>query len=67
LELVDASDMVPGLKFRRGVSNWIVSDKFGTMYKTFAEVPEKVHSLLRPSMFPPEAADAEKFHLVTPI
>ena len=64
VELVEASDMVPGLKFRRGVSNWIVSDKLGNLYKNFSEVPEKVHSLLRPSMFPPPKEESAKYNLV---
>lgn len=65
MELVEASDIVPGLKFRQGVSNWTVADKLGMLYKTFSEVPEKAHSLLRPSMFPPEPEDAAKYNLVS--
>ena len=65
VELVEASGMVPGLVFRQGVSNWIVSDKMGNHFKKFSEVPEKVHSLLRPSMFPPEPEEAAKFNLVS--
>ena len=64
VELVEASEMVPGLKFRRGVSNWIVSDKFGNLYKNFSEVPEKAHTLLRPSMFPPPKEESAKYNLV---
>jgi hypothetical protein len=64
VELVDASDMVPGLKFRQGVSNWAVSDKAGNIYRNWSEVPEKVYSLIRPSMFPPPPEDAAKLNLV---
>ena len=65
VELVEASDMVPGLKFRRGVTRWVVSDKIGNIYKHWSEVPEKIHSLIRPTMFPPPPEEAEQFHMVT--
>jgi len=56
--------MVPGLKFRRGVTKWVVSDKIGNIYKQWSEVPEKIHSLIRPTMFPPPPEEAEQFHMV---
>ena len=64
VELVDASDMVPGLKFRQGVSNWVVSDKVGNIYRKWSEVPEKIYSLIRPSMFPPPPEEAAQLNLV---
>ncbi len=64
VELVEASDMVPGLKFRQGITKWVVSDKIGNIYKQFSEVPEKIHSLIRPTMFPPPPEEAEQFHMV---
>ena len=64
VELVEASEMVPGLKFRRGVTKWVVADKLGSNYKTFEEVPEKAYSLIRPSMFTPPPEEAEQFHMV---
>lgn len=56
--------MVPGLKFRQGASSWVVSDKVGNIYRNWSEVPEKIYSLIRPSMFPPPPEEAAKLNLV---
>lgn len=63
LELVDASSLVPGLKFTPGLTHWEVAGKDLEFYKTFDEVPEKFHTIVRPQMFPPSADNATKFGL----
>lgn len=63
LELIDASDLVPGLKFTAGLSHWELSPKEIEFYKTFDEVPEKYHTIIRPQMFPPTAEEANKIGL----
>ncbi|GAB0089752.1 tRNA (cytosine(34)-C(5))-methyltransferase [Sergentomyia squamirostris] len=61
LELIDASDLVPGLKFSPGLKKWQLSSKDMNFYGEFSEVPEKYHTVLRPQMFPPE--DVDKYNL----
>ncbi|XP_055694832.1 tRNA (cytosine(34)-C(5))-methyltransferase [Lutzomyia longipalpis] len=61
LELIDASNLVPGLKFDPGMREWELATKEMDFYRNFTEVPEKYHTILRPQMFPPE--DVEQFHL----
>lgn len=63
LELIDASDLVPGLKFTSGLTYWELSAKEIEFYKTFDEVPEKYHTIIRPQMFPPTAEEAKKIGL----
>lgn len=63
LEIVDATELVPGLKHSPGINYWELSNKGIDFYKSFDEVPEKFHTIIRPQMFPPEAADAPNFHL----
>lgn len=63
LELIDASDLVPGLKFTPGLTYWELSAKEIEFYKTFDEVPEKYHTIIRPQMFPPTAEEAKKIGL----
>ncbi|XP_055715572.1 tRNA (cytosine(34)-C(5))-methyltransferase [Phlebotomus papatasi] len=54
LELIDASDLVPGLKFSPGMTKWELSSKDMEFYSDFSQVPEKYHTIIRPQMFPPE-------------
>ncbi|XP_059092655.1 tRNA (cytosine(34)-C(5))-methyltransferase-like isoform X2 [Tigriopus californicus] len=63
VELVDVSAEVPGLKFKPGLSQWVLADKENKFYAKFDEVPEVHHSLMRPSMFPPPVGEVEKLHL----
>lgn len=64
LELVDAKSFVPGLKYATGISYWELSDKeCKGFYKTFDEVPQEYHTIIRPQMFPPSKDDAPKFRL----
>ncbi|XP_059619990.1 tRNA (cytosine(34)-C(5))-methyltransferase [Phlebotomus argentipes] len=61
LELIDASNLVPGLKFTPGMRKWELAAKDMSFYADFQAVPEQYHTILRPQMFPPE--DVEKYNL----
>lgn len=63
LELEEVSEKLPGLKFSRGLSNWIVMNRELTIFKAPEDVPESLKSNLRPSLFPPKVEEADKFHL----
>lgn len=63
LEIIDGSHLVPGLKFSPGLSYWELCNKEINFYKTFDEVPDTYHTIIRPQMFPPDAANASKFNL----
>ncbi|XP_062139291.1 tRNA (cytosine(34)-C(5))-methyltransferase [Drosophila sulfurigaster albostrigata] len=53
LELVNASQLVPGLKYNPGMTDWQLATKeVDAVFKTFDEVPESLHTIIRPSMFP---------------
>lgn len=64
LELVDATELVPGLKYAKGISYWELTGKdCQDFYKTFDEVPDEFHNIIRPQMFPPSKEDAAKYSL----
>ena len=65
VEIIDASHLVPGLKFSRGINKWKIAGKEKDMiYEEFCEVPERFQTFIRPYMFSPkEGIDNEKFHL----
>ncbi|XP_054276416.1 tRNA (cytosine(34)-C(5))-methyltransferase-like isoform X2 [Macrosteles quadrilineatus] len=63
VELQDVSQSLPGLRHSPGVSHWVLASKETEIYKTFEEVPESLHNMIRPAMFPPKAEDADKYHL----
>lgn len=64
LEIVDASALVPGLKYSPGLTYWELAAKdLQQFYKSFDEVPEKYHTIIRPQMFPPSPEEASKFGL----
>ncbi|EDV92260.1 tRNA (cytosine(34)-C(5))-methyltransferase [Drosophila grimshawi] len=53
LQLVDASHLVPGLKYKPGMTDWKLATKeVDSVYTSFEEVPENLHTIIRPSMFP---------------
>ncbi|XP_059616800.1 tRNA (cytosine(34)-C(5))-methyltransferase-like, partial [Phlebotomus argentipes] len=54
LDLIDASSLVPGLKFSLGMQKWELAAKDMSFYADFQAVPEQYHIILRPQMFPPE-------------
>ncbi|ALC49271.1 Nsun2 [Drosophila busckii] len=58
LELVDAGHLVPGLKYKPGMTTWKLATKeVDTIFSNFDEVPESLHTIIRPAMFPLPAAD----------
>lgn len=57
LELVTATDMLPGLKSVPGMTYWEPGTKDMCFYKNFEEVPEKWRTIIRPPMFAPPADD----------
>lgn len=64
LELVDATELVPGLKHAPGISYWELADKnCDRFYKSFDEVPKEFHTQIRPQMFPPTEEEAAKYSL----
>lgn len=63
LKLVDASSLVPGLKFSPGKQNWLVGSRNLEFYKSFEEVDEKWQTTIRPQMFPPKPENLDKFDL----
>ncbi|CAH1236068.1 unnamed protein product [Diabrotica balteata] len=63
LELVDVSEVLPGLKYSPGMEDWLVSSRNLEFYETFEDVDEKWKTTIRPQMFPPKAEDREKFKL----
>lgn len=63
LEIMDASHLVPGLKFSPGLSYWELATKDMNFYKTFEEVPVTLHTMIRPQMFPPAPEEAAKYNL----
>lgn len=63
LEIVDASDLVPTLKYNPGMTSWLLASKEVDMYKSFDEVPEKLHTVIRPNMFPLPEEEIKKIGL----
>ena len=57
VSIEDATNLIPGLKFSKGLSKWKVGSKDGDIYSTWNEVAEKHQSQIRPNMFPSESAD----------
>lgn len=63
LEIVDASSLVPGLKYLPGMTSWVLASKDIECFKSWEDVPEKYHTIIRPQMFPPSAEDLPKYNL----
>ncbi|KRT82829.1 hypothetical protein AMK59_3058, partial [Oryctes borbonicus] len=63
LQLVDVADMLPGLKYTRGLETWQVGSRNLEFYKTFEEVDEKWKTTIRPQMFPPNPDNRAKYNL----
>ncbi|KAI8036204.1 tRNA (cytosine(34)-C(5))-methyltransferase [Drosophila gunungcola] len=58
LELVDAGHLVPGLKYKPGMTDWKLATKeVDQIFTSFDEVPESLHTIIRPGMFPLPAAE----------
>lgn len=63
VELVDVSHLLPGLKYKPGVTTWKPGTKDNQMFAEWEHVPEEFHNLIRPNMFPPKSEELEKLHL----
>ncbi|XP_026332701.1 tRNA (cytosine(34)-C(5))-methyltransferase [Hyposmocoma kahamanoa] len=63
IELVDVTDMLPGLKFIKGMTYWRPASKDMVFYEKYEDVPEKWQTVVRPQMFPPSPDDVDKYHL----
>ena len=63
LEIIDAKNSVPGLKYYPGMTYWEPATKDVQCFKQFADVPEKYHTIIRPQMFPPNPEEAAQFNL----
>uniref|UniRef100_A0A1A9WT17 tRNA (cytosine(34)-C(5))-methyltransferase n=1 Tax=Glossina brevipalpis TaxID=37001 RepID=A0A1A9WT17_9MUSC len=64
LEIVDALHLLPGLKCMPGMTEWKLASKdVDEVYSKFEEVPEKYHTIIRPSMFPLPKAQMENLGL----
>ncbi|XP_013138229.1 PREDICTED: tRNA (cytosine(34)-C(5))-methyltransferase [Papilio polytes] len=63
VQLVDVSDMLPGLKFHKGMTHWRPASKDMVFYDKYEDVPEKWQTVVRPQMFPPKPEDLEKYNL----
>ncbi|XP_068154387.1 tRNA (cytosine(34)-C(5))-methyltransferase [Drosophila tropicalis] len=64
LELVDAGHLVPGLKYNPGMTNWKLATKdVDQVFSTFDEVPENLHTIIRPAMFPLPSDELTKLGL----
>lgn len=63
LKLVDVENMLPGLKFHKGMTYWQPASKDMVFYEKYEDVPEKWQTVVRPQMFPPKPKDLAKYHL----
>ncbi|XP_026490725.2 tRNA (cytosine(34)-C(5))-methyltransferase [Vanessa tameamea] len=63
VHLVDVANMLPGLKYQKGMTHWRPASKDMVFYDKFEDVPENWRTVVRPQMFPPKPEDAEKYHL----
>ncbi|KAK6629062.1 hypothetical protein RUM43_002879 [Polyplax serrata] len=63
LRLVNLAPHFPGLKYSKGLKSWLVTSRDLQGYKTFADVPQQWHTVVRPQMFPPSPEIAEQLNL----
>ncbi|CAH0717932.1 unnamed protein product, partial [Brenthis ino] len=63
IKLVDVSDLLPGLKFQKGMTHWRPASKDMVFYDKYEDVPEKWQTVVRPQMFPPKPEDLDKYNL----
>ncbi|KAF4531925.1 hypothetical protein B566_EDAN000954 [Ephemera danica] len=54
---------LPGLKFQPGKTTWTPMSRDLTPFNSFEEVPENLHTQIRPHLFPPTPDKAAEFHL----
>ena len=54
VELVDVSNRLPGLKFTKGLKEWVVMTRDLKVYKSVDDVEEQFKTQIRQTMFPPK-------------
>ena len=62
-EIIDVSAELPGLLYEPGMTSWRVMGRNGTWFEKADDVPEKLSTQIRPSMFPPSPEVAERLRL----
>lgn len=63
MKLVDVGDMLPGLKYHKGMTHWRPASKDMVFYDKYEDVPEKWQTVVRPQMFAPKTEDLNRYHL----
>lgn len=63
VELVDVSNLLPGLIYSKGVSHWTPASRDLVGYQSIADVPDKWRTVIHHQMFPPAPENAEKYKL----
>ncbi|KAK3086920.1 hypothetical protein FSP39_025437 [Pinctada imbricata] len=64
VELVDASDVVPGLKYTKGINSWKVFVRdCSKSFETFESIPKGSYSHYLPTMFPLPTEESQKLNL----
>lgn len=63
LELVDASEYIKGLKYNPGMTYWEPASKGLQFFKSWAEVPAELHTILHKEMFAPPPEEVAKYNL----
>ncbi|XP_047119299.1 tRNA (cytosine(34)-C(5))-methyltransferase [Schistocerca piceifrons] len=63
VELVDVTNLLPGLVYSKGVSHWIPASRDLVGYQSIADVPDKWRTVIHQQMFPPAPENAEKYKL----
>lgn len=63
LEIIDTTDLVPGLKYKPGLTDWKLISRDIEIFTKWEEVPEKYHTVIRPNMFPLPANEIENIGL----
>ena len=62
-EIIDVSAELPGLTYTRGMTSWRVMARDGRWFERMEDVPEKLSTQIRPSMFPPSPDVAATLNL----
>eukprot|EP01111_Echinosteliopsis_oligospora_P002084 TRINITY_DN1305_c0_g1_i1.p1 TRINITY_DN1305_c0_g1~~TRINITY_DN1305_c0_g1_i1.p1 ORF type:complete len:779 (+),score=289.13 TRINITY_DN1305_c0_g1_i1:45-2381(+) len=63
LRLLDCSQVLPGFKYSKGISQWRVMDRDNQWYNSYDDLPYESRRKIRPSHFAPTKEEAEKANL----
>lgn len=61
--LHDIAHKLPGLKYRPGISKWVVMNRDTEIVESIDKVPPEHTSQIHPSLFPPTDEEAKSFNL----